>query len=263
MKTQMLVAGAMLALVAPAGVMAATPLLPAVYETSVVGIAYNSNSSDYSGGDPNIYIPNASYFNYNPSFGSFKGSAITVAAPNTGSIASASAYPIAGELGGVTSQTYEYYYFEVVGPGGPYSNSVPIVVDAKVTASGSGADTGVSGSIGDDYGTVAELGAPGSVSVAKDQDVASNVVLTMTLRSEATVWDGGSGTVSVDPFIFIDPTFLAENPGYSLDFSPAVGNSPSGVPEPATWATMLLGVGMIGAGLRMARRKNDIALTAA
>jgi len=35
------------------------------------------------------------------------------------------------------------------------------------------------------------------------------------------------------------------------------------VPEPATWAMMLLGVGMIGAGLRMARRKNGMALTAA
>jgi hypothetical protein len=36
-----------------------------------------------------------------------------------------------------------------------------------------------------------------------------------------------------------------------------------GVPEPATWAMMLLGVGMIGGGLRMARRKNDLAMTAA
>ena len=35
------------------------------------------------------------------------------------------------------------------------------------------------------------------------------------------------------------------------------------VPEPAAWAMMLLGVGMIGAGLRMARRKNDMALTTA
>ena len=35
------------------------------------------------------------------------------------------------------------------------------------------------------------------------------------------------------------------------------------VPEPAAWAMMLLGVGMIGAGLRLARRKNDLALSAA
>jgi PEP-CTERM motif len=31
------------------------------------------------------------------------------------------------------------------------------------------------------------------------------------------------------------------------------------VPEPATWAMMLLGVGMIGAGLRVARRKDGMA----
>jgi hypothetical protein len=35
------------------------------------------------------------------------------------------------------------------------------------------------------------------------------------------------------------------------------------VPEPATWAMMLLGVGMIGGGLRMARRKNGMALATA
>ena len=34
------------------------------------------------------------------------------------------------------------------------------------------------------------------------------------------------------------------------------------VPEPATWAMMLLGVGMIGGGLRLARRKNDLAFNA-
>jgi hypothetical protein len=35
------------------------------------------------------------------------------------------------------------------------------------------------------------------------------------------------------------------------------------VPEPSIWATMLLGVGMIGAGLRMTRRKGGMPLTAA
>jgi hypothetical protein len=37
----------------------------------------------------------------------------------------------------------------------------------------------------------------------------------------------------------------------------------AGVPEPATWAMMLFGVGMIGAGLRIAGRKDGMALTAA
>jgi hypothetical protein len=58
--------------------------------------------------------------------------------------------------------------------------------------------------------------------------------------------------------------------GYPGNGTPAtvpVGNeitsSVAAVPEPATWAMMLLGVGMIGAGLRMARRKSDMELTAA
>jgi PEP-CTERM motif len=34
------------------------------------------------------------------------------------------------------------------------------------------------------------------------------------------------------------------------------------VPEPAIWAMMFLGAGLVGGGLRMARRKNDMALAA-
>jgi fibro-slime domain-containing protein len=42
-----------------------------------------------------------------------------------------------------------------------------------------------------------------------------------------------------------------------------IGVAGAAVPEPATWAMMLMGVGMIGAGLRMARRRNDATLSAA
>jgi hypothetical protein len=52
----------------------------------------------------------------------------------------------------------------------------------------------------------------------------------------------------------------ASSPNYYIGLDSV---SVAAVPEPATWAMMLLGVGMVGAGLRMARRKNDMALTAA
>jgi hypothetical protein len=43
----------------------------------------------------------------------------------------------------------------------------------------------------------------------------------------------------------------------------SVTGSAMAVPEPATWAMMLFGIGMVGGGLRMARRKNDMAPIAA
>jgi hypothetical protein len=39
--------------------------------------------------------------------------------------------------------------------------------------------------------------------------------------------------------------------------------SVTGVPEPGTWAMMVVGLGMIGAGLRASRRKNVLAIAAA
>ena len=49
----------------------------------------------------------------------------------------------------------------------------------------------------------------------------------------------------------------------SPDFVLSINNIAFGVPEPATWAMMLMGVCLVGGGLRMARRKSDIVLTAA
>jgi hypothetical protein len=59
----------------------------------------------------------------------------------------------------------------------------------------------------------------------------------------------GSAFASADPFFFIDPGFVASNPGYSLEFSSNVGNM-SGTPEPAAWALMLLGFGTAGTVMR-------------
>jgi hypothetical protein len=69
----------------------------------------------------------------------------------------------------------------------------------------------------------------------------------------------GDATASADPIFFIDPDFLSTHPGYELVFSPGVGNlAPGGpgdgVPEPATWAMMLLGFAGLGAAMRTRRR---------
>jgi hypothetical protein len=50
----------------------------------------------------------------------------------------------------------------------------------------------------------------------------------------------GSGndvqSASIDPYIAIDPTFLSNNPGFSLEFSPGIVNAPVGVPGPTVGA---------------------------
>lgn len=71
----------------------------------------------------------------------------------------------------------------------------------------------------------------------------------------ANSWTGvagntsGSTRVYADPYIYIDPTFAAANPGYSLDFGDAGNSLPVGAPEPAAaW------LGLIGAAGVVIRR---------
>jgi hypothetical protein len=61
----------------------------------------------------------------------------------------------------------------------------------------------------------------------------------------------GSSVAWVDPMITVPV-------GYSLDLSPGIDFA-AGVPEPATWATMLLGLGLVGG---LARRRRAAALEA-
>ena len=60
----------------------------------------------------------------------------------------------------------------------------------------------------------------------------------------------------IDPQIFIDPAWLALNPGYSIVVDAAVGNGPSvsAVPEPGSAALLLAGLlGSVGIA-RLRRR---------
>jgi hypothetical protein len=54
-----------------------------------------------------------------------------------------------------------------------------------------------------------------------------------------------------------------DNPAQYGDNSGTQSLTISAVPEPATWAMTLFGLGMIGAGLRMSRRKDSLALPTA
>ena len=61
----------------------------------------------------------------------------------------------------------------------------------------------------------------------------------------------------IDPMLSIDTNLAAD---YQLIFSPGIGNGVSAVPEPSTWAMMLLG--FVGVGAMTYRRRKSAMLTA-
>lgn len=91
---------------------------------------------------------------------------------------------------------------------------------------------------------------------------ASNVVLGSEVVSNTNSggglsfvgWASGAGVQTVD---------ITNPNANNFDVSAASIFTASGAPEPASWALMLLGVGGIGAGLRLARGRAEGAATAA
>jgi hypothetical protein len=71
----------------------------------------------------------------------------------------------------------------------------------------------------------------------------------------------GTASANLDPLIEIAPAFLAANPGYALVFGPGfLPPVSSDVPEPSTWAMMLLGfIGLGVRGWRASRRRIGLA----
>jgi PEP-CTERM motif len=106
-----------------------------------------------------------------------------------------------------------------------------------------------------------------SFSFATDQDYTfqtnTRYDVTLTTIVESSVRDSATATLTafIDPFFFVD----SANPdGDTIVFSEGMTNGPentSGVPEPSTWAMMLLG--FLGLGCLAYRRKNQIALSVA
>jgi len=86
--------------------------------------------------------------------------------------------------------------------------------------------------------------------------ISANSSQSIFLDVYASVGGTTAAFTTIDPTIQIDPDFLAENPGYSLVFSPGIGNTPvSAAPEPSSWLLMILGLGVVGGLLR---RRDDI-----
>ena len=85
--------------------------------------------------------------------------------------------------------------------------------------------------------------------------------LGVILESEVRTQDGGVAFAYADPYFYIDPNFLAAHPGYSLTFSPFVGNDApnvDAVPEPASWAMLIAGFGLTGGAMRRRSRRTVV-----
>jgi hypothetical protein len=87
----------------------------------------------------------------------------------------------------------------------------------------------------------------------------SGTVFGITLSLSGSAQDGFA-SASADPHVYIDPVFLAANPGYGLIFSPGVGNELAGsqAPEPSTFVLIGFGIYLVVCGriqaARVARR---------
>jgi hypothetical protein len=78
---------------------------------------------------------------------------------------------------------------------------------------------------------------------------AGNILLGITAR----VFDTQSAYAMIDPVISLPQGFMG-NPGdYLVQYSPNL--NPSAVPEPANWAMLIAGFGLIGTASRRARRR--------
>jgi hypothetical protein len=144
------------------------------------------------------------------------------------------------------------------------SAMVPVIFQASLQISGIGMtpDTGfqdVDGSAGFivtgpggsggfdgyiEYAVIGGLGKPEQYTVNETDFVEGGMVYESTITAAAGEYSAtdapisGTANASVDPEIFIDPTFLANNPGYSIEFSP------DPTPEPAS-LSLLASAGIV------------------
>jgi len=169
------------------------------------------------------------------------------------------AMPIYGDEGvGTLRMSYQAEYFD---PGSPAGTTVAATIDA--------ADAINAGGPGGGAEAVMTVIGPTQIYSALDCSPAygcgatpnvpfTDQAVTMVVNTPYTVLLslGISGPVLAK----IDPTFSAPaSAGGEFVFSPGVT---SGVPEPATWAAMLVGFGGVGAAMRRSRGKPSLSASA-
>ena len=186
---------------------------------------------------------------------------------------------------GTTVQVSIEYFFTVTG--GVVGAPVPILIDSNMITSATPSDDannsntseaeirlfGLNSSlqpVSDDGRADAcslspgACGHPSSFSGGLSLTVASGATEEIVLGVLAAVSANqrGQAFASIDPAIFVDPTFVDASL-YSVELSPGVGNGLPGtaspVPEPAAWSMLLIGfAGLAGVGYRKAKKPRAV-----
>jgi len=181
----------------------------------------------------------------------------SITASVTGNNANAGAY----------AQGHLYYYGQVVGGSGTAQVTIDVVahgslfsVPANVLFGSHGQDRlFVSGNTvvdrTSDQGSNNGAFTSTTTGISEFENNAFQVEMIVTALTQDA---GVSATTFLDPQFFIDPS-TPNGDLYSFQFSAGIGNGPiGGVPEPSTWAMMLLG--FAGLGYAAYRRKAKAAL---
>jgi hypothetical protein len=178
----------------------------------------------------------------------------------------------AGGLAGGAIDVNESYGFKVTGGG---STPIPIDVSFKVIFyegnlfTNSAATIEISNLSFSDFASKTlsdQFGNNESGVYTLQLDIVPNETYIVGMYTNTEIDDGFytlmysgeifQGSSSVDPYIYVDPSFAKTDPNYLSDYTVDVeGGVPNGfaIPEPASWALFIAGTFLLGAGLRLKR----------
>jgi hypothetical protein len=146
------------------------------------------------------------------------------------------------------------YYVEIFGPSGIAPAPVPVTVNTVLSVGGatlagatwtSTAMVSLNGrSISDTASSINNSPsiAPSTLSFEKTLGLMTDTPYSINLSADVQAQSFVVGDAANTVFASVDPTLSVPN-GYSIFFSDGIGNS---VPEPSTWAMMLLGFASLG-----------------
>jgi hypothetical protein len=164
------------------------------------------------------------------------------------------------------------YYFELTQTAGSiYAGPVPVLMNgtSSLTSQVLDPDDTTSSSVSMTVGTVDNPSSLFSLPSTNDNpffqslDILPNVEYSVTMTADASAQVAASedSNPSLAASASIDPTFTVSSDyadDFQLAFSSGIGNGVGAVPEPSSWAMMLIGFGGMGAAMRF-RRKHSAA----